>query len=113
VGLESRQHLTVHNPKERGLLQDDKATTKNIARSGYLHAPSCYGYENHDITRRSNPAYTIGKKSQESERRSPDPCYIRSGETGFGKLNVPVPNRKEKRVERVFVPTPGPATYYV
>jgi hypothetical protein len=74
--------------------------------------PPVMGYENHDITRRRNPSYTFGNKTEESERRRPDPCYVKSGYTGFGKANVPVPTRKEKRVERVLVPTPGPASYY-
>jgi hypothetical protein len=63
-------------------------------------------------TRRRNPAYTIGKKTLEFERRIPDPCYIKSGETGLGKTSGPVSTIKEKRLERVLVPTPGPANYY-
>jgi hypothetical protein len=74
--------------------------------------PPVFGYENHDITRRRNPAYTIGMKNTESVKLCPDPCYIKPGQKLVKKTNVPAHSMEGKILKRNPDRTPGPASYY-
>ncbi|XP_069673046.1 ciliary microtubule associated protein 1A-like [Periplaneta americana] len=79
---------------------------------GNYMLPTTVGYEKHDVTRRRNPAYSMGLKAPADHRKpGPGPYNIKKNQTRFGNDGTPsysIAGRTGVPVRNI---NPGPGTY--